>query len=64
MKSGRKIENRFLPDFFILNDVMKFFQLLNRYNDSLVKDVITKINGIDRSWGLHYNSLYAVESTL
>ena len=23
MKSGRKIENRFLPDFFILNDVMK-----------------------------------------
>ena len=60
MKSGRKIENRFLPDFFILNDVMK----LNRYNDSLVRDVITKINGIDRSWGLHYNSLYAVESTL
>ena len=60
MKSGRKIENRFLPDFFILNDVMKFF----RYNDSLVIDVITKINGIDRSWGLHYNSLYAVESTL
>lgn len=39
-------------------------KLLNRYNDSLVRDVITKINGIDRSWGLHYNSLYAVESTL
>jgi len=39
MKSGRKIENRFLPDFFILNDVMKFFptfySTFNRFGDSI-----------------------------